>query len=149
MGRVTAEVLVCEFVTPKLYRTWENSFPETLVQAAKQRGYEKCIAIKRFGAFEVVDFDPTQFVDGQWGNMIFASAALLEMARDELHRIALGDEKRMVTIAEEKEALMLAKAARIEYLTARMERLGAKVTKQRAKEQELREKIAHLREKTS
>ena len=52
MGDVRAEVLVCEFVTPSLYRTWTGSFPEALIEAAFDRGYEACIAVKRMAGHE-------------------------------------------------------------------------------------------------
>ena len=121
MGDVRAEVLVCEFVTPSLYRTWTGSFPEALTEAAFNRGYETCIAVKRMAGHEFVVFDPCGFIDGQWGNLVFTSRKLLDLARAEIGRIAYESEKalaaslfRQAESLETKEAFIREMAAACE-----------------------------------
>ena len=140
MGDVRAEVLVCEFVTPSLYSTWSGSFPEPLMEAAKERGYQACVAVKRMAGHELVVFDPQGFVDGQWGNLVFTSRKLLDCARSEISRIAYESEKALANVIrqhaealEAKEAVIRelaaaceARLAAIHTLTAELERLKAK-----------------------
>lgn len=147
MGAVTAEVLICEFVTPLLYPTWTNSFPEALVKAAKERGYEECIAVKRVGVYEMVTFGPPVFVDGQWGNLIFTSHALMALAREELHELALSAEKRHVAALASQQQSLEEKEAVIQALNqACVERQGV-IDNLKTKKQELRAKVETLREK--
>ena len=124
MGHVRAEVLVCEFVTPSLYRTWTGSFPEALIEAAFDRGYEACIAVKRMAGHEFVVFDPYGFIDGQWGNLVFTSRELLDRARAEIRRIAYESEKSLATsMAQETESLEAKEAVIRELAAACEERL--------------------------
>ncbi|MEI6535333.1 MAG: FkbM family methyltransferase [Verrucomicrobiaceae bacterium] len=154
MGGVKAEVLICEFVTPSLYPTWESSFPEGLVEAAFAKGYEVCIAVKRFGPHELVTLGRPVFVDGQWGNLIFVSNALLELAGQSLRELALRAEKKHVTALAEGYQSLEAKEQVIQTLNgacierlAVIEQLNNKIEKQRTKEAELRAKIEDLQKK--
>lgn len=154
MGSLTAEVLFCEFVTPGLYPTWESSFPEALVETAGKLGYDACIAIKRFGAHETISINPAGFVDGQWGNLIFTSHALMALAHDEISRIRLRDEIRIVTdfasdqrSLEEKEKMIQSLAKTCEERLALIHKFEAIVKETRAKENAIKEKLASLKKK--
>jgi len=137
MGNVRAEVLICEFVTPSLYSTWTGSFPEALAEAAVSRGFDACIAVKRMARHELVVFDPAGFIDGQWGNLIFASRELLARARTELSRIAYEGEKVLVaSLARDAESLGK-KEAVIRDLASSLARASEMVEEKEAAIQEL------------
>ena len=121
MGDVRAEVLVCEFVTPSLYSTWSRSFPEPLVHAARKKGYQACVAVKRMAGHELVVFDPQGFVDGQWGNLVFTGRELLDLARDEVGRIAFKSETALANMIRRHAEALEAKEAAIRELTAACE----------------------------
>jgi FkbM family methyltransferase len=130
MGDVRAEVLVCEFFTPRLYAEWSGAFPDALTKAAFDRGYEACIAVKRMLGHEFVVFDPHGFIDGQWGNLVFTSHELFDRARAELARIAYDSEKalaaslyRHAEALEAKEAVIRELAAACEARLDKMKRL--------------------------
>jgi len=151
MGELVAEVLICEFVTPVLYPTWTSSFPEALVQAAMARGYEECVAVKRFGPHEVVTFGPQAFVDGQWGNLIFTSTSLLKKAYPVLQKVTAGCEAALVasctqyrTDVEQKEAVIQELAVACRERLAVIENLTREGEAQRAREAELRKMAANL-----
>lgn len=116
MGSFTAEVLVCEFVTPSLYSTWESSFPEALMEAAGKRGYDQCIAVKRFGPHELIVRNPVGFVDGQWGNLIFTSQELMSEAEDEMRPVLLRSEQALVAVQIADQKQLAAKEAEIQTL---------------------------------
>lgn len=154
MGNFTAEVMLCEFVTPRLYPTWTNSFPEALVAAARERGYEECIAIKRFDAWEVVEHNPRSFVDGQWGNLVFTSSKLLSLASDEIDAMiarcevalcaAFSDMQRSL---EEKEAIIRSLATACEERSGLINQLSSSLEQMRVTEAGLSAKIEQLRAK--
>lgn len=139
MGPVVAEVLMCEFVTPSLYPTWESSFPEALVEQAMSQGYEECIAIKRFGSLEIISFHPRWFTDGQWGNLIFTSSELLALACHDLRDIEMRSEKRLVAglavtqrALEEKEGVIQVLAKACEERLMLINKLDADLIRLRA-----------------
>jgi hypothetical protein len=134
MGDVRAEVLMCEFFTPSLYSAWSGGFPEALTEAAFERGYEACIAVKRMVGHELVVFDPHGFIDGQWGNLVFTSREVLGRARTELARIAYDSEKalaaslfRHAESLEAKESVIRELAAACEARLDEMKRLATEL----------------------
>ncbi|CAN5889931.1 hypothetical protein BH11VER1_BH11VER1_00420 [soil metagenome] len=152
MGSLTADVLFCEFVTPSLYPSWECSFPDALMEAARRIGYEECIAVKRFGAQEMVSVNPAKFVDGQWGNLIFTSRELMMLAQEEISDIKLRDEiKTAADLAraqrslEEKEREIQSLAKACEDRLALIHELTEAVRKNSDREKELEGIIASLK----
>lgn len=162
MGPVRAEVLMCEYVTPRLYPDWSCSFPEALIEAAKGMGYEHCTAVTRFDGHEILELDPVRFVDGQWGNLIFTSGAMLRSIRSGMDGIGARVQERHVTLCMgEHEALVLKEAmiqeqARqlrekedvIHQLAEASATLKADLQEKRARIAELKGKVAALKEKT-
>jgi FkbM family methyltransferase len=161
MGPVRAEVLVCEFVTPRLYPDWICSFPEGLVAAAKAMGYEHCVAVSRFDEHEIVEVDPTHFADGEWGNLIFTSKELLNDVRAELDalraqvqarhvRTCLRERRELLekeAMIQQQAAQLLEKEAMIQQQAHTGEAMRSMLDKNAASVQALQHKIATLKEK--
>jgi FkbM family methyltransferase len=161
MGPVRAEVLMCEFMTPRLYPYWIFSFPEGLVAAARAMGYEHCIAVSRFDEHEIVEVDPAHFADGEWGNLIFTSKELLDDARVELDALrAQVQAEHVRTCLRERQALLekeamiqqqavqlLEKEAMIQQQAQSGEAMRSKLEKAAGSVQALKNKIAVLKEK--
>ena len=147
MGRLRAEVLMCEFVTPSLYPDWERSFPEGLTAAAKALGYEHCIAVSRFDEHEVVEMDPAHFVNGQWGNLIFTSAEILHAAHAELNELLQLAHRRHVEACQKEHQAMVEKEAKIQEQAAVCLDQQRRLDERKAKIAELREKISALKAK--
>ncbi len=147
MGQVKAEVLMCEFVTPGLYPDWEHSFPERLTAAAKAQGYEHCIAVIRFDEHEMVEMDPAQFVDGQWGNLIFTSADILCAVRTELNALMQLAHRMHVEACQIDHRALLEKEAKIQEQAAVCLDQQRRLDERKSKIVELREKLSILKEK--
>ncbi|RBP43896.1 FkbM family methyltransferase [Roseimicrobium gellanilyticum] len=147
MGPVRAEVLMCEYVTPRLYPDWSCSFPEGVMDAAKAMGYEHCIAVSRFDEHEVVENDPVHFVDGQWGNLIFISDALLRSAQKEIDDIQRYVHREHVKACLRDHQVLLEKEARIQDQATVCLDQQRRLDERRAKIEELKVKNAVLKEK--
>ncbi|QIF00136.1 FkbM family methyltransferase [Roseimicrobium sp. ORNL1] len=161
MGPVRAEVLMCEFVTPRLYPDWICSFPEGLMAAAKAMGYGHCLAVSRFDEHEIVEVDPVHFVDGEWGNLIFTSKGLLDDARAELDALRAKVQAQHVRTCLkghrellEKEAMiqqqavqLLEKEAMIQQQARTGEAMRTILDKNASNVQALQNKITALKEK--
>jgi FkbM family methyltransferase len=144
MGHVRAEVLVCEFVTPDLYPTWRHSFPEKLLQAAQELGYEECIAVKRFGSHEMITFGPQSFVEGEWGNLIFTNSALFTQAREALQQIAGKSESNLVAACTQNQRDLEAKETVIQNLDHHIKSQTLQDEAQQAELAQLRRTIEFL-----
>jgi len=161
MGVVRAEVLMCEYVTPQLYPDWSCSFPDALMAAARAMGYEHCIAVSRFDEHEVVELDPVHFVDGQWGNLIFTSAAILHSARIDVEKIRAGRQEHHVKLCfrehlelfqkedmiQDQARQLHEKEAVIRQLADALENLQTELGAKHAKIAELKDKVTLLKEK--
>ncbi|GEM_PF-1281198 len=82
LGDLRAEVIMCEFLTPSLYKEWAGSFPEGLVQEARRLGYRNVLAVKRRGGRERAELNPTRYADGDWGNLIFLNDTIFAAAQN-------------------------------------------------------------------
>ncbi|QIF00135.1 FkbM family methyltransferase [Roseimicrobium sp. ORNL1] len=147
MGPVRAEVLMCEFVTPRLYPDWICSFPEGLMAAAKAMGYEHCLAVSRFDEHEIVEVDPIHFVDGEWGNLIFTSKELLDAAYGEMGGLKQHVHRRHVEACMKDHQMLLEKEARIQEQAVVCLDQQRRLDERRTKIEELKEKVSVLREK--
>jgi FkbM family methyltransferase len=140
MGDLRADVMVCEFITPSLYKGWTTAGPEGLIEAARTKGFEECIAIKRHGAHELMSLRASGFMDGEWGNLIFTSTALLRSAERELEAIALASEQRLFSAFDEMDAAVAALREKARIEAGKMAELKEKLHLAREKIKELKEK---------
>jgi FkbM family methyltransferase len=147
MGTIRAEVLMCEYVTPRLYPDWSCSFPEELMAAAKAMGYEHCIAVNRFDEHEMVELDPLHFADGEWGNLIFTSAAIFQAARSELEVVRQVALRKHVERCQRDHQILVGKEARIQSQALVCLDQQRRLDERKAKIEELKGKIAALKEK--
>lgn len=67
------DLIICEFFTPGLYAGWEKAHPQGLINAAKNMGFDNYLSIARIDEFEQVTLNTKNFLDKQWGNLIFIS----------------------------------------------------------------------------
>ncbi|HMB90212.1 MAG TPA: FkbM family methyltransferase [Rhodothermales bacterium] len=87
MGRVRAEVLICEFFTEGVYAGWEEAHPEGLIAEAQQLGYQHYLGIQRDRGKIIVSWQPTHIPSGQWGNLIFMEDAIYKQCREALDQM--------------------------------------------------------------
>lgn len=78
MQQIKPEVLMCEFFMPKIYAGWEAGHPIGLIKQAQTLGFKNFIAIKRFDEFEFISLNNFEFINHQWGNLVFISDVLYE-----------------------------------------------------------------------
>jgi FkbM family methyltransferase len=161
LGPVRAEVLMCEYVTPRLYPDWTCSFPEALMAAAKEMGYEHCMAVSRFDGHELLELDPVRFVNGQWGNLVFTSGEILRSAGSEMEKIRERAQEQHVTRCMEEHGALFLKEAMIQEQARQLREkeevihqqaeacamLRADLEEKRAKIAVLKDKVAALKEK--
>ena len=88
MGSLEAEVLMCEFAAEGLYAGWEGIRPGRLIEEAEKRGFAHCLAVIRRGASERVSWSPTEFAEGDWGNLVFMNDDVYRKCREEIDAIA-------------------------------------------------------------
>jgi FkbM family methyltransferase len=141
------EVLICEYVTPSLYPTWKDSFPEPLFATVMALGYEECIAVKRFDRHELVEICPPGFVDGQWGNLIFLSSSLLRKARSAIDTVIFRSELSLVASCRGAFRSLEEKEAFIQQQNVWLEEHRKKNDELREEKMRLKEKIEELRRK--
>ncbi|XHR27819.1 MAG: FkbM family methyltransferase [Chthoniobacteraceae bacterium] len=81
LGELSAEVILCDYITPSIHKGREVSFPEGLIREARKLGYRNVIAVKRRGGQESAELNPPRFVDGDWGHLIFLNDPVFAAAQ--------------------------------------------------------------------
>jgi len=96
MNEICPEVLIVEFFMPGIYSGWDQGDAYCLIEQAKQYGFNHFIAIKRMDYLELISIDLPQFLDKQWGNIIFIRDTLFEKIKPNLHTLSMINEKNLI-----------------------------------------------------
>lgn len=92
IGNVRAEILVCEFFMPGIYSGWEQGDPNALIEEAKKIGFNNFIAIKRIDELETLSLNTTEFLDKQWGNLIFLNDEIYKKVKLQIIEVLAANE---------------------------------------------------------
>lgn len=84
MDQLKPEIIVCEFFMPGIYSGWEEGCPFKIIEQAKTLGFEHCIAIKRIENFEFISLDNLNFIEKEWGNLIFINNLIFEKSKQQI-----------------------------------------------------------------
>lgn len=96
MSEVQPEILVTEYFMPGIYAGWAEGNAYDLIEAAKNLGFEHFIAIKRLDYLEIISVDVSQFIDKQWGNLIFIRDELFKKIPAVLKELIALNEKNII-----------------------------------------------------
>ena len=116
MGELVPDVLMCEFFTEGIYSGWEDAQPDRLIAAARDKGYEHYIAVKRRDGLETCSLSPSSFIERQWGNLIFMKEHIYAASLDELLEIVQCCEQKLF---EEVDGLRRVSTERLEVIDNR------------------------------
>ncbi len=100
LGPVRADVVICEFFTPGIYKGWEEADPVGLLREARRLGYDWWLALRRRGDAELISLCPTAFSEREWGNLFFVRAPVFEAAREAVGQRILESEERLWSTLE-------------------------------------------------
>jgi FkbM family methyltransferase len=139
MGEVSAEILMCEFFMPGIYAGWQLGHPLGLIEEARKLGFNNFIAIKRLDEFEMTSINNPEFVDKQWGNIIFTKDDIFQSAKCSLEKIIQIKEAILFRVISEQTTLMRNEIASLDsvrkelistqsYLKLKTARLKSRIT---------------------
>ena len=81
---------------PGIYSGWEQAHPDGLIAELNKLGFNHCILIKRIEQHEFVSVDNFEFVEKQWGNLIFINDKIFHQARTILDKIVNEKELQLI-----------------------------------------------------
>ncbi|MDR3491458.1 MAG: FkbM family methyltransferase [Gammaproteobacteria bacterium] len=96
MKNIETEVLMCEYFMPGIYSGWELGHPLGLINEAKQLGFNNYIAIKRIEEFELVSVNNNEFINKQWGNLIFINDNIFKVAKEKINNFIAKKEVKLI-----------------------------------------------------